>query len=87
MVMLAGGFYLADRTPGVAAMLEDARHCAFYDDTESCIVQCGRYLSAPGESEAIRIEGEKFVRAHHTYDQRVANILENRAFTNPLQHA
>ena len=84
MVMLAGGFYLAQRTPGVAAMLKEGEHCGFYDDSDSCIEQCGRYLAARGEREAIRIEGERFVRAHHTYDQRIANLLENRAFTNPL---
>ncbi|MDO8501236.1 MAG: glycosyltransferase [Gemmatimonadaceae bacterium] len=84
MVMLAGGFHLAERSPGVAAMLCDGEHCAFYDDTESCIAQCSRYLSAPGEREEIRIAGERFVRAHHTYDQRIANILENRPFVNPL---
>lgn len=84
MVMLAGGFYLAERTPGVAAMLRDGEHCAFYDDTVSCLEQCGHYLSVPGEREDIRIAGERFVRAHHTYDQRIHNILENRPFVNPL---
>ena len=84
MVMLAGGFLLAPRTPGIAAMLREGEHCAFYDGAESCIEQCGHYLHAPGEREEIRIEGEKFVRANHTYDQRIANILENRGFENPL---
>ena len=87
MVMLAGGFYLAQRTPGVAAMLKADEHCGFYDDATSCITQCGRYLGAPGAREEIRIQGERFVRAHHTYDQRIANILENRPFTNPLASA
>jgi spore maturation protein CgeB len=86
-VMLAGGFYLAQRTSGVAAMLKEDEHCGFYDDATSCIAQCGRYLGAPGEREEIRIQGERFVRAHHTYDQRIANILENRPFTNPLASA
>jgi hypothetical protein len=85
MVMLAGAFYLAQRTPGVAAMLRDGEHCAFYDDAATCIEQCRKYLAAPDEREAIRVEGERFVRAHHTYDQRIANILEDRPFTNPLQ--
>lgn len=85
MVMLAGGFYLAERTPGVAAMLKDGTHCAFYEDAASCLTQCGRYLGTPGEREEIRIEGERFVRAHHTYDQRISNILENRPFVNPLK--
>ena len=84
MVMLAGGFYLAQRTPGVAAMLNDGEHCAFYDDADSCVAQCARYLAAPAERAAIRKQGEEFVRAHHTYDQRIANILENRGFVNPL---
>jgi hypothetical protein len=84
MAMLAGGFYLTQRTPGVAAMLKDGEHCAFYDDIASCIEQVRRYLDSPGEREEIRIEGERFVRAHHTYDQRISNILENRAFVNPL---
>ena len=84
MVMLAGAFLLAPRTPGIAAMLEEGKHCAFYGDTGSCVAQCGRFLSAPGEREEIRIEGERFVRAHHTYDQRIDNILENHAYTNPI---
>ena len=87
MVMLGGGFYLAQRTPGVAAMLREGEHCGFYDDAESCVEQCGRYLGVPDEREAIRVEGERFVRAHHTYDQRIANLLENRPFTNPLAEA
>jgi hypothetical protein len=87
MVMLGGGFYLAQRTPGVATMLREGEHCGFYDDAESCIDQCGRYLYAPGEREEIRVAGERFVRAHHTYDQRIANILEDRPFENPLAQA
>jgi hypothetical protein len=84
MVILAGGFYLAERTSGVAEMLRDGEHCAFYDDPASCIEKCEQYLRSPGEREEIRIQGERFVRAHHTYDQRISNLLENRPFVNPL---
>lgn len=84
MVMLAGGFHLAERTPGVASMLREGEHCAFYEGVESCLEECGRYLRSPDERARIRRAGERFVRAHHTYDQRIANILENRAFVNPL---
>ena len=83
MVMLAGGFYLTERTPGVAAMLEDRVHCAFYDDVGSCIEICRYYLSNVEERERVRRQGEEFVRANHTYDQRIANILENREFVIP----
>lgn len=84
MVMLAGAFYLAERTPGVAAMLKEGEHCAFYSGADSCAVQCEHYLASPDQRMAIRVSGEAFVRAHHTYDQRIANILEQRAFVNPL---
>jgi len=84
MVMLAGAFYLGHRTPGVAAMLREGEHCAWYDDAESCIERCTWYLAHPDERLRISTEGERFVRANHTYDQRIANLLENRAFVNPL---
>jgi hypothetical protein len=84
MVMLAGGFYLTQRTPGVAAMLRDGEHCAFYDDAESCALECEKYLADPTARNRIRLAGEAFVRANHTYDQRVHNLLENREFANPL---
>ncbi len=84
MVMLAGGFHLLQRTPGVAAMLREGEHCAFHDGIESCVEQCALYLRAADEREHMRREGERFVRAFHTYDQRVPNILANTAFANPL---
>ncbi len=84
MVMLAGGFHLLQRTPGIAAMLREGEHCAFHDGIDSSIEQCGRYVAAPDERDHIRTEGEKFVRAFHTYDQRVPHILANTAFVNPL---
>ena len=84
MVMLAGGFYLAQRTSGLATMLRDGEHCAFYDNADSCIEKCGQYLEHEGEREQIRHGGEKFVRSHHTYDQRVPNLLAGTPFVNPL---
>ena len=87
MVMLAGGFFLAPKTPGVSAMLREGEHCAFYDDVESCVAECGRWLGDAGRREQVRRAGERFVREHHTYDQRIGNILENREFVNPLAAA
>jgi Uncharacterized protein conserved in bacteria len=84
MVMLAGGFYLAQFTAGVASMLRDGEHCAFYTDAESCKAQINRYLADATTRTEIKSSGEAFVRAHHTYDQRIANLLEDRAFVNPL---
>ena len=85
MVLLAGAFYLADETPGVAAMLREGQHCAFYSGRDSCVAQCEKYLASPADRAAIRQRGEAFVRTHHTYDQRISNLLEHRRFENPLQ--
>jgi hypothetical protein len=84
MVMLAGAFYLGQGTPGTREMLIDGEHCAWYEDAASCVEQCARYLGDPAERERIRKSGEAFVRANHTYDQRIGNLLSGDAWTNPL---
>ena len=85
MVILAGGFYLGEYSVGMAAMLEDGVHCAWYEGIESCVKRSLHYLANEPDREAIRARGEKFVRANHTYDQRVPFILEDREWVNPLQ--
>jgi len=69
----------------MAAMLEDGTHCAWYHDIESCIKKSLQFLSNDAERQSIRVRGEKFVRANHTYDQRVPFLLEDREWVNPLQ--
>lgn len=87
MVMLAGAFYLGQGTPGMREMLHDGEHCAWYEDAVDCVAQCDRYLSDARDRERIRAAGEHFVRANHTYDQRITNLLSGEAWTNPLSRA
>jgi len=84
MVILGGGFYLGEYSAGMAAMLEDGVHCAWYDGLDSCVQRSLHYLAGDEERRAIRSRGEKFVRANHTYDQRVPFLLEDREWVNPL---
>lgn len=84
MTMLAGGFYLGPRSPGVDRMLLDGVHCAWYTDLESCAAQAQRYLGDPSLRERVRQAGEQFVRAHHTYDARIANLLSGQGWVNPI---
>lgn len=84
MVMLAGGFLLGQYSPGLAEMLRDGEHCAWYDDVKSCINCCFHFSANAVERQTIRAQGEEFVRANHTYDQRIAYLLENREWVNPL---
>lgn len=84
MALLGGAFYLGQGASGVARMLREGEHCAWYEDVESCLDQLARYLPDDAARARIRHDGEQFVRAHHTYDQRILNLLGRRRFTNPL---
>lgn len=84
LTILAGGFYLGKGSPGVKQLLHDGVHCAFYDDFESMIERIDYWLERPAERDRVRAAGEAFVREHHTFDQRIANLLSGQAFVNPL---
>lgn len=84
MVILAGGFYLGHGTPGLTEMLREGDHCAWYKDVDSCLAKIGYYLENAASRERIRREGQVFVREHHTYDQRIHNLLSGEEFHNPL---
>jgi hypothetical protein len=83
MVILAGAFYLGQGTAGVTQFLRDGEHCAWYADTDDCLAKLDRYLRDASARERIRAAGERFVRAHHTYDQRIVNLLSGDAWVAP----
>ena len=84
MVILAGGFYLGHGTPGLTEMLREGDHCAWYHDVDSCLSKIDYYLKNAASRERIRREGQVFVREHHTFDQRIHNLLSGEEFHNPL---
>lgn len=86
ITMLAGGFYLGERTPGADRVLLDDVHCAWYSDAATCLERIDHYLQDRAGHARIRADGERFIREHHTFDQRIANILEDREWRNPLEH-
>ena len=84
MVMLAGGFLLGQYSPGLAAMLREGEHYAWYEDVSGCINRCFHFVANNRERLVIRTQGTAFVRANHTYDQRIPYLLEDREWVNPL---
>lgn len=84
MTMLAGGFLLGQYSPGLAAMLREGVHYAWYDDVAGCINRCFHFVANNQERRVIRTQGTAFVRANHTYDQRIPYLLEDREWVNPL---
>lgn len=83
MVMLAGAFYLGQGTPGMTSYLRDGIECAWYTDARSCREKIAYYLGHSEEREEIRMRGEKFVRDHHTYDQRIKHLLSGTEYADP----
>jgi len=81
MVILAGAFYLGQGSTGFMQLLRDGEECAWYSDADDCTDKLDYYLSNATARELIRRQGERFVRANHTYDQRIANLLSGEAWT------
>jgi len=86
MVIQAGGLYLGQATDGMTELLREGDHCAWYKDLEQCLERCAYYLANPATRERVRLQGQHFVDEHHTYDQRIHNILAGEEFVNPLGH-
>ena len=84
LTILGGGFYLGGWGAGLATMLHDGEHCAFYRDRDGCVRLVREYLGDPERRDRIRRQGEAFVRRHHTFDERIKNLLGGYAFRNPL---
>jgi glycosyl transferase family 1 len=84
MVIQAGGLYLGQATDGITSLLREGDHCAWYKDLESCLERCAYYLANPATRERVRLQGQHFVAEHHTYDQRIHNLLAAEEFVNPL---
>lgn len=80
MVILGGGFYLGARTPGIDRLLLGGVHCDWYSNIDECVELTYRYLADHRERERVRATGEAYVRANHTYDQRVTHLLSGTAF-------
>lgn len=85
MVILAGGLYLGPWAPEVDELLRNGEHCIWYRDLDDCVAQVQRLMGDGSERQRIRAAGEAFVRANHTYDARVPNLLGGTQWENPLR--
>jgi hypothetical protein len=84
MTLQAGGFYLGQATAGVTDLLLDGVHCAWYPDLDACLDRCAHYLADDAARERVRKQGQRFVAEHHTFDQRIRNLISDEEFRNPL---
>jgi hypothetical protein len=80
MTILGGAFFMGRRTNGIDRFLYEGEHCAWYDDFDSCLALARRYLTNEDERRRVQTSGEAWVRAHHTYDQRVPLLLSGTSY-------
>ena len=84
IAMLAGGCYLGEGGRDAERMLAGDEHCIWYQSLDDCIARAKRYLADAAGRERIRAAGEAFVRAYHTYDERVTHFLSGAPYVAPL---
>ena len=84
IAMLAGGCYLGEGGRDADRMLADGEHCIWYDSLDDCVARAKHYLADTRARQHIRAAGERFVREHHTYDQRVPHLLDSTPYVTPF---
>lgn len=84
IVMLAGGCYLGEAGRDATRMLADGVHCVWYDSLDDCVTKAKTWLADEAGRRQLRARGERFVREHHTYDQRVGHFLSGAPYVPPL---
>ncbi|HEX8851657.1 MAG TPA: glycosyltransferase [Gemmatimonadaceae bacterium] len=84
IVMLAGGCYLGEGGRDAERMLAGGEHCIWYDSLDDCVAKAKRWLADADGRRRIREAGERFVREHHTYDERVSHFLSGAPYEYPL---
>ncbi len=71
-----GTFLLTNRTDRLDELLKDGEHLVVYDGIRDCISKVKYYLDHEDERETIALKGHKYVRGHHTYDNRAQRFVD-----------
>jgi hypothetical protein len=71
-----GAFQIVDDRPGVAAWFEIGTHLVTYRDPDHLREVVRYYLDHDDERARIAAAGQAHVYAQHTYDQRMARLME-----------
>lgn len=71
-----GAFQLVDDRPGVREWFRDGEHLVIYRDHEHLRALARYYLAHDDERRQIADAGRAHALAHHTYDQRMARLID-----------
>jgi spore maturation protein CgeB len=71
-----GAFQIADDRPGIADWFAVGEHLVTYRDPDHLRELVAYYLDHADERQRIAAAGQAHVHAHHTYDHRMARLME-----------
>jgi spore maturation protein CgeB len=71
-----GALQITDDRPGVREWFTEGEHLAIYRDLDHLRELVAYYLDHPDERQRIAAAGQAHVYAHHTYDQRMARLVD-----------
>ncbi|MCA9761869.1 MAG: glycosyltransferase [Gemmatimonadetes bacterium] len=82
-ILGAGGAYLGAWVPGIEHFAGDREHCRWYRSVEEALDACAELLADPDERRAMAERGRAHALAHHSYDRRLALLLEGSDYPLP----
>ena len=71
-----GTFLLTDNLPNLPTLFQPGIHVATYNSAEDCVAKIKYYLAHDAEREMIARAGQQHTLAHHSYRQRVVELIE-----------
>ncbi|RJR21626.1 MAG: hypothetical protein C4581_01930 [Nitrospiraceae bacterium] len=86
-IMACGGFQLADRRPALEGLFETGEEIIVFDDLGDLRTKIRYYLDHPEERIRIAERGRQRVLKDHTYENRMAAMLEviaSKGLSRPL---
>jgi hypothetical protein len=85
-VLSAGGFFLGHATRGLRELFVEGEHCGWYEDQSHAFDQAEAYLRSDERRERIRQQGHLFALQHHTFANRLHNLLTGEPWQNALHN-
>ncbi|MBO8127804.1 MAG: glycosyltransferase [Peptococcaceae bacterium] len=75
-VLGCGGFFLTQHTKAIECMFENHKHLVWSESYEETVDLMNFYLKNDAARQKVAANGQKLVYEKHTYQHRVANILQ-----------
>lgn len=82
-VLGCGGAYLGPWVPGIEHFARDGEHCAWYRTESDAVTRLDRLLAHPAECRAMAARGRAHALAEHSYDRRLALLLQGAGYPLP----